>query len=157
MRLAVLAGFAISCLNLFEVDCRLLGDPVFVRPRVPEYKYGKPDHLQEFLAAGQDIRETSRKGLQYYLMHYGPLAKIIVTDFMDSFGLARNLQLAIPFIAKMLVIVLYAVMQFQPSLEEFRTTARSTYVFLRSFDEPELNVMNDITDKVFEALDGVPT
>ncbi|XP_066986315.1 uncharacterized protein [Macrobrachium rosenbergii] len=154
MKLAVIAGFVISCLNLCQVYGRQVTEPIDGRNQDPTYRYVKPSLIKELLNAGQDIRTNSSKGLEYYLNNYGPLAKVIVTDFMDSFGFARNLQLAIPIVAKMLVIILYAAMQFQPSLEEFKETARSAYVFLLNFNSPELNVMNDITDRVFEALDG---
>lgn len=45
-------------------------------------------------------------------------------------------------------------MQFQPSLTAFQQTAQSTYVFLKNFNSPELKIMNDLTDKVFEVFDN---
>nr|XP_027218312.1 uncharacterized protein LOC113810866 [Penaeus vannamei] len=93
------------------------------------------------------------KGLQYYLANYGPLARIIITDVMDSFGIAKNMQMAIPIIVKMLVIGVYGVMQFEPSLSGFQRTIQSSYVFLRHFNTPELRMVNDITDRVFDVID----
>ncbi|XP_066986318.1 uncharacterized protein [Macrobrachium rosenbergii] len=100
MKLAVIAGFVISCLNLCQVYGRQVTEPIDGRNQDPTYRYVKPSLIKELLNAGQDIRTNSSKGLEYYLNNYGPLAKVIVTDFMDSFGFARNLQLAIPIVAK---------------------------------------------------------
>ncbi|KAK7070410.1 hypothetical protein SK128_009919 [Halocaridina rubra] len=115
----------------------------------------KPSLFQEVFKASKDMETYKDKGFEYYLVNYGPLAKILIIDFMQSFGLARNLQLAIPVIAKMvLIVVIVGGMQFQPSLLEFQQTARSAYLFLQNFNEPEVRVMNDITDRVFEVLDN---
>ncbi|XP_069985334.1 uncharacterized protein [Penaeus vannamei] len=113
----------------------------------------RPSLIQEMLSISQDLNEPSSKGLQYYLANYGPLARIIITDVMDSFGIAKNMQMAIPIIVKMLVIGVYGVMQFEPSLSGFQRTIQSSYVFLRHFNTPELRMVNDITDRVFDVID----
>ncbi|XP_045593322.1 uncharacterized protein [Procambarus clarkii] len=114
----------------------------------------KPALLREVINISKDIQNITSKGLEYYLINYGPLVKIFVTDFMDSFGISRNLQLAAPIVIKILIIGVYAAMQFQPSLTAFQQTAQSTYVFLKNFNSPELKIMNDLTDKVFEVFDN---
>ncbi|XP_042859159.1 uncharacterized protein LOC122245285 [Penaeus japonicus] len=128
----------------------------FRQPRTRGHE-GAPPHspslIEEMLNISHDLKDSSNKGIQYYLANYGPLARIIVTDIMDSFGIARHMQLAIPIIVKMLVIGVYGVMQFEPALASFQRTIQTSYVFLRHFNTPELRMVNDITDRVFDVLD----
>ncbi|XP_047470291.1 uncharacterized protein LOC125025974 [Penaeus chinensis] len=133
----------------------LLADAIdFRRPRTRTGEGdGIPALLQEMLSISNDFQGSSSKGLQYYLTNYGPLARVIVTDVMDSFGIAKNMQMAIPIIVKMLVIGVYGVMQFEPSLSNFQRTIQSSYLFLRNFNTPELRMVNDITDRVFDVID----
>ncbi|XP_053639430.1 uncharacterized protein [Cherax quadricarinatus] len=121
---------------------------------LPDNVHTHPSLLREVINISKDIQSISRKGLEYYLINYGPLVKVFVTDFMDTFGVARNLQLAIPIIVKLLIIGVYAAMQFQPSLVAFQQTAQSAYIFLKNFNTPELKIMNDLTDSVFDVLDN---
>lgn len=154
MKLVILAvAGLVASISIPEGSARQYQEPSSRYGEQRDFSYIQPNLLQEFINVSRDIQSTSSKGLQYYLANYGPLAKIVVTDFMDSFGLARNLQLAIPILAKLLVIVVFAAMQFQPSLLEFQHTARSAYIFLQNFNDPEFQIMNDITDRVFEVLD----
>ncbi|KAK3858538.1 hypothetical protein Pcinc_016154 [Petrolisthes cinctipes] len=97
---------------------------------------------------------SSSNGVQYYLQHYGRTLKLIITDVMDSYGMARNIQLAIPILAKLLLISVYIVMQFQPAFLSFQKTTRAAFTFLQQFNSPDLKMMNDITDNVFEVLDN---
>lgn len=38
--------------------------------------------------------------MEYYLINYGPLVKVILTDVMDTIGFTKTYQLAIPVIGK---------------------------------------------------------
>lgn len=38
--------------------------------------------------------------MNYYLVNYGPLVKVFLSDFMDSFGIAKRMQMAMPIIIK---------------------------------------------------------
>ncbi|KAK4307418.1 hypothetical protein Pmani_020807 [Petrolisthes manimaculis] len=98
--------------------------------------------LGDVFVLTQNVHSSSN-GIQYYLQHYGDTLKLIITDMMDSYGMARNMQLAIPILAK-----------FQPALLSFQKTTRAAFTFLQQFNSPDLKMMNDITDNVFEVLDN---